>query len=778
MGPSLRLEVAEAPGAEEAEQGEPLVGGSGKIMNMLWRKAGVQRDALTIINTINCRPPDNIYPTDGAARKYCSQQEAEETVSHCYRAHVKPLLDSRPWERIDALGEKALRVLTGKTDGIMKWRGSPLPLKGEQKPRVMPILHPAYIMRDADYLPTTISDLMKGLDTPPEFYELQPTIDQLKEFENAKQLCFDIETNIQTGAITMVGVQTTPYHVAVAPFRGGYIEALKRIFATAQEVIGQNILQFDIPVLEKHGIKFREDVQVWDIMLMFHLIHPDAPAKALEYISSIYTQKPAWKHLQGENMALYCARDVDVTLQSFLQLKPLIKRLDLLDLYNYTQVPLAKICHQMHETGISTNPDRLKYVTEKLNKEILELENILPQELRPYEKTIRVRKPAPVGTLGKSGKPVKFIHVPGTEHIIPWNSPKIIEKYLYETLGLPKQLHPKTKKVTTDKNALDKLFRKTKNPVVKALKDLRAKDELRTTFFQDKVAGVGRVHTNFLVHGTNSGRLSSSGPNLQNLNGAAKYIYVPSHADWCFVEADFSSLENRLTAWYANDWERLKRLAIPGYNEHKESTSKIFGIPVEEITKEMPEYRLGKAANHAANYGLGPRKFAMTYDISEKEARKILLAWREANPLTVDWQERTAAIAARDGVLTTAFGRKRWFWSQRTYTESLSFLPQSSGADISFRAMIALMYQRINWPSYKAAMVADILSPLPEPAILVAQVHDSLLVECPYHLREEVVEAMRKAMAQPWKELGGFSIPVEFKIGEPNESWAELHAIK
>jgi DNA polymerase-1 len=600
----------------------------------------------------------------------------------------------------------------------------------------------------------------------------------LEAFVDANVLCFDIETNGFTNAITMVGIQTKPFHVSVVPFGGAYLPILKRIFRTAKNVVGQNCIQFDIPRLIENGVLFNPDVQIWDIMLMFHLMHPDSPNKDLETISSLYTQKPAWKHLNHQDMSLYCARDVDVTFQAFVQLKQLLRRFNLEDLYMYTQVPLAMICHQMTQVGIRTDGRRLKYAADKLEEELAGLIKELPKDLQPHKILVGKRFDAPEGTLGKSGKPVKFITKQVEEDVIPINSPKIIEKYLYETLQLPKQVHPKTKKVTTDKNALDRLFRKTKNPVLKTLTRLRQIEELKSTFLNQEVVGLGKVHSNFLVHGTNSGRLSSSGPNLQNLNSAAKYIYVPSHEGWCFVEADFSSLENRLTAWYANDWERLRKLAIPGYNEHKEATSRIFGIPVADITKEMPEYRLGKAANHAANYGLGPRKFAMTYDITEKEARDILLKWRQANPLTVKWQENTSKEAARDGVLTTNFGRKRWFWSTRTYTESLSFLPQSSGADISFRCMIALYYERIGWTVEKASKVAEVLAPLPLPARMVAQVHDSLLIECPLALREEVIEAMKKVMTQPWKALGGFSIPVEFKVGGPNDSWADIKPLE
>src|SRR5271157_813854 len=349
LGPSLRLELAEAPGENEALEGVPFVGGTGKMFNSLLWKAGERRENVSCANTIQCRPPDNVYPTDHAARRYISEAQAAQAVAHCYEKHVKPLLDSRPWTRIDAIGDKALRLLTGKVDGILKWRGSPLPLVGEEKPRVMPTLHPSYLMRTQYLIPAVISDLKKGLQVPPEFYNLTPDIDSLREFENAKVLCFDIETNRFTNEITMVGLSVRPYYVTVVPFHGAYISALRSIFGTALEVVGQNLIAFDIPFLERNGMKFREDVQIWDIMLIQHLLQPDMDHD-LEFISSIFTQKPAWKHLANENKELYCARDVDVTIQAFQQLKPLLHQQGLGDLYNYVQWPLAKICKLMTDT--------------------------------------------------------------------------------------------------------------------------------------------------------------------------------------------------------------------------------------------------------------------------------------------------------------------------------------------------------------------------------------------------------------------------------------------
>jgi uracil-DNA glycosylase family 4 len=125
VGPSLRLVVAEAPGATESLEGKPLVGSSGRIFDSLLRKAAIPRESLTILNTIQCQPPNNVHPTDAAARGYCTEQEAAEIVRHCYREHVRPVLLSRPWERVDIVGGKALQLLTGEA-AITKWRGSPM----------------------------------------------------------------------------------------------------------------------------------------------------------------------------------------------------------------------------------------------------------------------------------------------------------------------------------------------------------------------------------------------------------------------------------------------------------------------------------------------------------------------------------------------------------------------------------------------------------------------------------------------------------------------------
>lgn len=786
-GKGLRLVVAEAPGEQEAIELEPLVGGSGRRFDALCRAAGVRRDDLTLVNTIQCRPPNNLYPTDAAARSYISASEAEASVTQCYRNHVKPVLESRPWQRVDLLGDKALFRLSGK-HGIFDNRGFPVGISDlGNRPLGLPTLHPAYVARDQIYAKVVISDLSKGMQLAPEKYIPYPGLDDVSSFK-AKTFVFDIENDPRTLDIFCVGLSAAPYTAMCVPFRGAYIPELRRIFREAEAVIGHNSLQHDEPILKLHDVRINEAAQHWDTMLMQHLLMPDLPHD-LEFVASVLINKQAWKKQKRDSEEIYNCRDADATFQIWQQLLPMLRKEKLLELYLNTQVPLARICLLMRETGIKVDPKRVGEVREKLQREMAGLELQLPQALQTYEESFNKREPAAPGTLStRTGKPIRFLTVQGTRPVVPWRSGAVLATYLYTTLALPPQLHVKTKEVTVDKTALDKLARKLrtrdfeKHPklaeatqAIAALKAIKKLATLLSGFATDKLAKAEIVHTHFNVHGTASGRLSSSDPNLQNQPESARYLYVPRHTDWEFLEVDYTGIENRLTAYLADDQERLKRfLTMPDFSEHRYACEVFFGIPYDEVEKDNDKdapYGKAKRIVHGCNYGLGARKLALMYDMSEPECKMLIAKWKAAISKTTLWQERLAKNAERDGVLTTPFGRKRWFWTDSVYTESLSFIPQSSAADIIFRAMIGLMFNRINLCQESARLVSPVAIPLPRPAILDIQCHDSLLFEYPRPMREQVATVVKAVMEQGWPELSGFSIPIGMKTGM---SWGEM----
>jgi DNA polymerase I-like protein with 3'-5' exonuclease and polymerase domains len=775
-------------------------------------------------------------------------------------------------------------------------------------------------------------------------------------------------------------------------------------------------------------------------MLLHHLCFPDLE-HGLGFIASQLLNKPAWKHLSGTDELTYNCRDADATFQLARLLIPMARYEKVLDLYETVQVPLARICRLLHETGFRIDPARLKTVRADLESKSIELERELPAELKTHQVPVRKRVKAPDGTLSeKTGKPIKYVMTDSTETITPWKSSDVLQEYFYEKARLPVQTHAKTNEATTDKTAIPKLIRAASKRAyteevgpelaaevlraLRALQHLRQIASLLSTFLQDKWenTGVERIHASFNVHGTASGRLSSSEPNLQNIPESARFIYVPSYSDWAIFDVDFSSLENRLTAWFAQDHERLDRLAQPGFNEHKWTTSQFFNIPyclapgtriltanaewkpVEKLfigeslvgfdetpsrtssyretkvletryveleaseivtdkvsvtasnehtwfvkrhehhcwvrtsdlrvgdlikylhapwepdlsyeggyisaildgegyvanrkrspsvgfsqnrglvldkiltilnakgfqTTSTPEdgepnlehirfsgealpglhaigvfrpvrlleksaviwkdrriwcnyrlhafveaviprgkqelvaiqtttktliaeglfshnsevvkdndksapYGMAKRIGHGSNYGMGPMKISRLYDMPFSEVKNLCDQWKKVNAKTVEWQLATAAKAKADGYLETPFQRRRWFYTDSAFTESLSFLPQSTGADVVFRCMIALLYDRVGWPESQVQKIVPFYKALPHPARLLVQVHDSLVGEAPISLMPEVIDTLTRVMSQPWPELGGYAIPVEPKVGF---SWGEGKAWK
>lgn len=778
----VRLVVAEAPGEEESLVGEPLVGGSGRVFNKLLESAGIDREGLTIANCIQCRPPGNVFPTDPDARSYISKEDANEAVQHCSRSHVQPLLSSRDWKRVDLLGDKPLRLVAKEHSGIFNRRGSPLTIvRNNQSPvRGLAILHPAYLMRDQVYLPVAVNDLKKSLEEPPEHYKPYPSIEDVRAFD-ATTFAFDIECPKyrimgENAPAEMVGLCADATRAMCVPIRGEYIGELKRIFRDAKLVIGHNCIQFDLPKLQILGIKIQGECDVHDTMLLQHLVFPDFPHD-LEFVGSQFVSKPAWKSDKGV-LETYCCRDTDVTFMCWQQLLPMVRTEKLLDLYNNVQVPLARICHLMHETGFKVDPNRIQYVRERLIKQRDEEEKFLPEFLRTQSVTRNKRYPAPPGTLGKTGHPVKFVSRPIEERVVPWRSPAEKARFLYSNdsgcLGQQPVLDLKSGNITTGKMALAKIYSATKNRAVEALRILNKLDETLSTFAKADMVKISRMYPHFNVHGTASGRLSSSDPNLQNIPESARCIYVPSHVGWKIVDVDYSNIENRLTAILADDKLRLVKYNDPKYSDYKLLVSRAYGIPESDVVKDNSReapYGRCKAIVLGINYGLGAKKISKMYDMDLKEVNRLMSTWKSEIKDTTSWQMRTASEAIKNGVLTTPFQRKRWFWTSSAYTESLSFLPQSTAADIIFRAMIGLMYERVLWPEAKVSSVCPVYRPIPRPARLLLQVHDSLVFECPSELVDELVACIRLVMEQPWKELGGVVIPISVKV---SDSWGEI----
>lgn len=747
LGPSGTLVLGDTPHQDDVDEEAPFMGRSGQFLTNLLAKSGTQRKDITTANVICCRPPNGLYPLDPKWH-LTSRSDARMAVTHCTRAYLQPLLASKDWRRVVAVGEWALGAVTERK-GILVWRGSPLPLRGTvDRARVMPTLHPSDLVRDFKFTSAVVSDLRKGLDLPPENYDLFADAARLSLFKSLK-LAFDFEWT-WNGDITIAGISDRLYSAVVGAWNGANIDQFKRIFESATDLIGHNIIGADTKQFEKFGWQIK--AKLHDTMLKQHLIQPDFKHD-LGFVASVFTNKVFWKghgkeeedeygnsidtkvqwktwntpeaiprHLGGyggcasadEAYRLYNARDTDASFQINEQLDHLLAKWGLENTYWNISVPVSFVCRDMSDRGLKISPQRIQELRSELGVKISGLESSLPDGLKPIEIPCTRQIVAPPGTFksrtklckglrkaphvpveitfhspgsefqcpscGKqipSGKLalLKRIKVPGIKLKRPWKSSTQVMAYA-KTRGLKMRIDRKRGTASADVNTRKVWGRVA--PEFQIVDKLKEYSTLRDNFAKESLQHLDRMYFNLLVHGTKEGRFASSGKrkgidlNIQNQPAEFRKIYLPEHEDWCFAELDYSGGENWLTAWLAQDTERLQRLGQPGYSEHLELAKMIFGLPA-AATKEdaqswkgMDAYDIAKHINHGSNYGMTHvkfREYCESEDVffTEKECKEILAVREKMNPGTARWQRATIESAKRDGYLRNAFGRMRWF---------------------------------------------------------------------------------------------------------------------
>ena len=250
-------------------------------------------------------------------------------------------------------------------------------------------------------------------------------------------------------------------------------------------------------------------------------------------------------------------------------------------------------------------------------------------------------------------------------------------------------------------------------------------------------------------------------------------MYVSRFPGGKLIDSDFSGIENRITAYLAKDKVRAEWLKDPKFSEHKYLVSKFFGTPYDEVEKSHDKdshYAICKIIVHGSDRVMGARKISEQFDMDFMTVKKVQAAWKDEIRDTINWQRRVMEEAKRTGWVQNVFGRKLWLWASNSGPEAVSFYPQSTAADIMFRAMIGLYYDRINWPEEYARKVCPILCPLPAPALMIASVHDEILVDSPIEVAEESKNALQIVMSQPISELGGMIIPISIGIFD---SWGD-----
>ncbi len=553
---------------------------------------------------------------------------------------------------------------------------------------------------------------------------------------------------------------------------------------------------------------------------------PDAIPRSLGGYGGCTTEDEAYR--------LYNARDTDGSFQINQHLDLLLRKYDLEGVYWNVSLPINYICRDINEHGIAINSAKAKEIRYELGEQITALESTLPDGLKPVvlavtkqvlappntykhrEKVCKGTKKAPheptTLTFTTPGQEitcpqclhlygpfklaeVKKIKVPSSKKIQPWNSSQQVMRYA-QGLGLKVYMNRKRGTAAADVNARKGWGRTHPEfRIIDRLKDLGTE---RNNFAKQELGNVDRLFPLLQPWGTSEGRFSSKGkregidPNIQNQPDSIRKIYIPDYPTYSFIELDYASGENFLTAHLAQDYTRLERLRTPGYSEHLDLARQIFDCP--DLTKSKDDirefwgqtlsgylcYDIGKHANHGGNYGMTHIKLREYMEMNgifftEKQCKDIINARKAMNPETARWQDETIERAKKDGFLRNAFGRIRWFSSRDVATKSLAFLPASTLADIIIRAMIGHYPSR--FPNEIAALGLTATQEFSDQWFINIQVHDSLVLQGPDEHWESQMAKSAAVMRQPWKELDGFSLDVGCKYGGKGVSWGEMKEV-
>lgn len=731
--------VGEAPGAREDESHEAFVGQAGKFLNAVLEDVGkLKRDQCYVTNVAKCRPPGNRTPHKTKEVKICVDAYFDDEVMM-----VRPKF-------MLLLGNAALHGVTKKS-GITKHAGTihRMDFGDGRAVQVFPTLHPAAVLRNPKYGDQFIADikrfgkLVRGDKSgqPETKIKIVRTKAHLRalchHLEEAKEISWDIETYTQPREAPYVRTNFQDWHgddsqigsVAFSweeglswvvplwhpesPFRKIPNEVLEviRPYMVREDAkyIGHNG-KFDARWFHSKGIPVP---QSFDTMLAAHMLEENR-SKGLKPLSKVELGAPAYdvgEELKNLNkislrrLCIYNGKDTDYTLRLKHRFQTqLVEDQPTARLFARLMMPASEMLVDVERHGVWIDPERWQERHDIAHDKVAQLYRYLnqfvPEDMRP----------------------------------INLNSPQQVGKWLYEHLELPVLETTDAGHASTREGVLLELVDRHK--AVRVLMKYRKWAKFLSTYllpwwFEHRDER-GRIHSNYKLFGTVTGRLSGEGGIQQVPRDPFIRSIIGAPEGWKFVQADYSQIELRIAAMEANA-HKLIRQFYSGQDVHMAGAMKITGKLAKDISKE--ERKRAKARNFGYLYGMGYSKFVTyafeNYDIriTEAEAEADRDSFFEDYPELLRWHERQRRLARRYKQVRSPLGRVRHLpdiLSQsndvagESERQAINSPIQSMASDMMLMSMVELHGNHLN----------------PKHARIVGTVHDSILFE----VREDKVD--------------------------------------
>ena len=532
------------------------------------------------------------------------------------------------------------------------------------------------------------------------------------------------------------------------------IRKIKKVLEdTSIKKVGQNI-KYDLMIFQKYGINVEP---IEDTMLLSYTLDAGNNRHNMDLLSELHLSHKtiSYKEIVGsgkkqlnfsevnlEEATKYAAEDADVTLRLYNILKSRVDNEKLNKIYEVFEKPMVKLLSKIEMNGIKIDDAYLKKLSKKFE------ERLIKKEKEIYK-------------------------ISGKEFNI--GSPKQLGEIIYNDLKIAKLKKTKKGSLATNAKILEDLAL-TGHKFPKLVLEWRQDSKLKSTYtdaLQDHInQKTKRVHTSFLLAATNTGRLASSDPNLQNIpiksaDGKEIRKAFVADKDNVLISADYNQIEMRILADMA-DVKELKKAFKNNQDIHSLTASQVFGISINEINEDLR--RKAKAINFGIIYGITQYGLAKQISVSNQEALDFINAYFKKFPEIKDYMNSTIKFCRKNGYVNNIFGRRIHLrnindknFSVRSFQEraAINAPIQGSAADIIRLAMIEI--DRMTEKEKKIS------------SKMLLQIHDELVFESSIKDQKNNEKLIKKVMTSvSSSDHHMFSIPLEVSINS-GYNWGEAH---
>ncbi len=530
------------------------------------------------------------------------------------------------------------------------------------------------------------------------------------------------------------------------------LKKLKSILEdTSIKKVGQNI-KYDFIIFKNENIELSP---IDDTMLLSYTLDAGNNRHNMDTLSELHLghKSISYKEIVGtgkkqlnfsevdlKSATEYAAEDADITLRLYELLSERILKEKLEKIYEVFEKPMIKILAKLETSGIKVDDVYLKKLSKKFEERLIKIEK-------------------------------EIYKITGKEFNI--GSPKQLGEIIYNELKIAKLKKTKKGSLATSAKILEDLAM-TGHKFPNLVLEWRQVSKLKSTYtdaLQDHISKkTKRVHTSFLLAATNTGRLASSDPNLQNIpikttDGKEIRKAFVADKDNLLISADYNQIEMRILADIA-DVKELKKAFKNNQDIHSLTASQVFDVPITKVTDDFR--RKAKAINFGIIYGITQYGLAKQISVSNEEALNFINSYFKKFPEIKDYMNTTIKTCRKQGFVTNIFGRRIHLrgindknFSVRAFQEraAINAPIQGSAADIIRLAMIKI--DKILEKKKKAKMLL--------------QIHDELIFESSKKDETEVKKIVKDAMTSvSSSEHHMFSIPLEVSISSGN-NWGEAH---